>query len=228
MENIEIENIVENKNWNQIRQLIEGQDMQLGPYFGHQVMNSPRHLLFTLSRYKFAAKMLPYNKPSKILEVGCSEGIGSLLLAETGHEVLAVDMDKKAIACATRTIKKHNITYKNADILKTNLGKFDAVVSLDVIEHIEKIDEPLFLKAIVNHLTPNGMCIIGTPNDSATQYASKASQIGHVNMYTAERLVVTLQQYFHHVFQFGVNDEIVHTGFAPMSHYLIAIGCSPK
>jgi 2-polyprenyl-3-methyl-5-hydroxy-6-metoxy-1,4-benzoquinol methylase len=97
-----------------------------------------------------------------------------------------------------------------------------------VIEHIETVDEHLYLKAVVDHLKPHGMCIIGTPNDTATQYASKASQIGHVNMYTAERLVSTLQQHFHHVFQFGVNDEIVHTGFAPMSHYLIAIGCSPK
>jgi 2-polyprenyl-3-methyl-5-hydroxy-6-metoxy-1,4-benzoquinol methylase len=223
-----MEAIVANENWNQIRQLIEGQDMQLGPYFGHQVMNSPRHLLFTLARYKFAAKMLPHNKRSKILEVGCSEGIGSLLLAESGNEVLAVDMDKEAIACANRTIKKPNITYKNIDILKTHLGKFDAVVSLDVIEHIEKEDEHLFLNAIVDHLTAQGMCIIGTPNDTATQYASKASQIGHVNMYTAELLVSSLQQHFHHVFQFGVNDEIVHTGFAPMCHYLIAIGCSPK
>lgn len=223
-----MEAIVANENWNQIRQLIEGQDMQLGPYFGHQVMNSPRHLLFTLARYKFAAKMLPHNKRSKVLEVGCSEGIGSLLLAEAGNEVLAVDMDKEAIACANRNIRKPNITYKNIDILKTHLGKFDAVVSLDVIEHIEKEDEHLFLNAIVDHLTPEGMCIIGTPNDTATQYASKASQIGHVNMYTAERLVSSLQQHFHHVFQFGVNDEIVHTGFAPMCHYLIAIGCSPK
>ncbi len=223
-----MEDIIENKNWNEIRALVEGQDMQLGPYFGHQIRNSPRHLLFTLSRYKFAAKMLPQNQRLKVLEIGCSEGIGSLLLAEIGHDVLAVDMDKKAIECANRTIHKPNITYKNADILKTHLGKFDAVVSLDVIEHIETVDEHLYLKAVVDHLKPHGMCIIGTPNDTATQYASKASQIGHVNMYTAERLVSTLQQHFHHVFQFGVNDEIVHTGFAPMSHYLIAIGCSPK
>lgn len=223
-----METIVENENWNQIRKLIDGQDMQLGPYFGHQLLNSPRHLLFTLSRYKFAAKMLPQNKQAKVLEIGCSEGIGSLVLGEMGHSVLAIDMDKKAIEHANKAIKKPNITYKNADILKTNLGAFDAVVSLDVIEHIEKKDEAIFLNTIVNHLLPHGMCIIGTPNDSATQYASKASQIGHVNMYTAERLVGSLQQHFHHVFQFGVNDEVVHTGFSPMCHYLIAIGCSPK
>ncbi len=220
--------VIPNENWNQIRQLIAGQDMQIGPYFGHQVMNSPRHLLFTLSRYKFAAKMLPFNQPSRILEIGCSEGIGSLMLAESGNEIVAIDMDKEAIDCANRTIKKSNITFKNADILKTNLGKFDAVVSLDVIEHIEKTDENLFLNAIVEHLTDRGICIIGTPNDTATQYASKASQIGHVNMYDAERLITTLQQKFNYVFQFGANDEIIHTGFAPMSHYLIVIACSPK
>jgi 2-polyprenyl-3-methyl-5-hydroxy-6-metoxy-1,4-benzoquinol methylase len=223
-----MEAIVANENWVEIRKLIEGQDIQLGPYFGHQIRNSPRHLLFTLARYKFAAKMLPFNKKSRVLEIGCSEGIGSLLLAEAGNEVVAVDMDTDAIACANRSINKPNIQYKNADFLKTHLGKFDAVVTMDVIEHIEKVDEPQFLRGIVDHLHENGMAIVGTPNDSATQYASKASQIGHVNMFTAERLITTMQEYFHHVFQFGVNDEIVHTGFAPMSHYLIVIGCGPK
>ena len=36
-----------------------------------------------------------------------------------------------------------------------------------------------------------------------------------------------LEQYFHSVFLFSMNDEVVHTGFYPMAHYLLAI-CSHK
>ena len=31
-------------------------------------------------------------------------------------------------------------------------------------------------------------------------------------------------QYFENVFMFSMNDEVLHTGFAPMGHYLFALG----
>jgi hypothetical protein len=34
------------------------------------------------------------------------------------------------------------------------------------------------------------------------------------------------QKYFHNVFMFSMNDEVVHTGYHKMAHYLVAIGCS--
>jgi hypothetical protein len=36
-----------------------------------------------------------------------------------------------------------------------------------------------------------------------------------------------MERYFHAVFLFSMNDEVVHTGFAPMAHYLIAV-CTGK
>lgn len=216
------------EKWSEIRELIEGEEVQLGPYFGHQLRNSPRHLLFTLSRYKFAARMLPFGKKISILEIGCSEGVGSLLLGEAGHKVLAIDVDPKAIECAKKTINKDNISFMYKDIMGNILGKFNAVVCLDVIEHIKPKQEQSFMDSIKANLDDKGMCIIGTPNDTATQYASKASQMGHINMYTNERFVKMMQEHFEHVFYFGVNDEVVHTGFPAMTHYLLAIGCGPK
>ena len=35
-----------------------------------------------------------------------------------------------------------------------------------------------------------------------------------------------MQQFFHNVFIFSMNDEVVHTGYAPMAHYLLALGCT--
>lgn len=217
-----------NKNWLEIKESIAGQEIQLGPYFGHQIRNSPRHLLFTLSRYKFAAKMLPQDAKIKVLEIGCSEGVGTQLLAEAGHFVTAVDEDNVAIMQAQKTFDKPNIKFVSGNFLGQNLEKFDAAVSLDVIEHIEKEDEDKFLETIKSNLTAEGICIIGTPNDTATQYASKASQIGHVNMFTADRLYALMKKHFTHVFMFGANDEVIHTGFPSMCHYLMVLACNPR
>jgi len=35
-----------------------------------------------------------------------------------------------------------------------------------------------------------------------------------------------LKNYFNNVFLFSMNDEVVHTGFNKMAHYLIAICCA--
>jgi hypothetical protein len=37
-----------------------------------------------------------------------------------------------------------------------------------------------------------------------------------------------MQRYFKHVFMFSMNDEVVHTGFFPMAHYLFALCAEPK
>jgi 2-polyprenyl-3-methyl-5-hydroxy-6-metoxy-1,4-benzoquinol methylase len=216
------------ENWAEIRKLIEGENIELGPYFGHQIRHSPRHLLFTLARYKFAARMLAPNRKLRVLEVGCSEGLGTAMLAEAGHRVTGIDGDGEAIAQATRVMARDGLDFVHANFIGQQLGEFDAVVSLDVIEHIDPADEAAFMDTLVAHLTPQGMCVIGTPNDTATRYASPASQIGHINMFEAERLTELLQRHFVHVFQFGMNDEIVHTGFYPMCHYLMAVACMPR
>lgn len=67
--------------------------------------------------------------------------------------------------------------------------------------------------------------MIGTPNITASPYASKASELGHVNLFTQERLISKLKESFHQVLPFGINDEIVHTGFSSMAHYLVCVAC---
>ena len=61
-------------------------------------------------------------------------------------------------------------------------------------------------------------------NITAQHYASALSQAGHINMKSAETLRQTMESYFHNVFIFSMNDEVVHTGFHPMAHYLFAMG----
>ena len=37
-----------------------------------------------------------------------------------------------------------------------------------------------------------------------------------------------MREHFWHVFMFAAHDEVIHTGFLPLAHYLISVGVSPK
>ena len=214
--------------WKDVKALVSEHSLKLGPYFAYQLSETPKHLLFTFARYKFAASMLPLSKETEVLELGCNEGIGTLILTDKAKRIVAVDFDENAVAFAKETLSGREITFLHADFLDKQFGAFDAVISLDVIEHINKKDETLYFKTVMDNLRDQGICIIGTPNVTASQYASEHSKKGHVNMYSAEMLYAKMSQYFHNVFLFGMNDEILHTGFYPMCHYLLAIGCNRK
>jgi len=49
-----------------------------------------------------------------------------------------------------------------------------------------------------------------------------------VNCKDAPGLRQLMSQVFHNVFIFSMNDEVVHTGFYPMAHYLWALCCHRK
>jgi 2-polyprenyl-3-methyl-5-hydroxy-6-metoxy-1,4-benzoquinol methylase len=112
------------------------------------------------------------------------------------------------------------------DILKGPVpGQFDAVYALDVLEHIQERDEDKFLRNAIASLTPEGVAIFGMPSLESQAYASPQSKAGHVNCKSGEVLKHTLERYFHTVFVFSMNDEVVHTGFFPMAHYLLGVAC---
>lgn len=195
----------------------------LGRHWSFNLLTDPKRLGFVLSRYKFAADMACRNR--RVLELGCSEGIGAPILAEFAVQYTGIDMDGSAIATARANWPNANCAFIEGDFLSRRYGRFDSVVSLDVIEHIEPQDERLFFETVANNLGNDGLCVIGTPNLTAARYASVGSRQGHVNLYDAERLQLAMSTIFHNVFLFGMNDEVLHTGYAPMAHYLLCLGC---
>ncbi|MCG2825564.1 MAG: class I SAM-dependent methyltransferase [Thermoplasmatales archaeon] len=214
--------------WKKVKEYMGRERIELGPYFTYNLLHNTRHLLFTFSRYKFAAKLIGNTPKVNILELGCNEGLCTLLLAENGHNVTGVDSDGGAIKWAKSKLECKNISFIHDNFLGKKYGKFDAIVSMDVIEHIPKKQEKKFFETVTSNLKDDGYCIIGTPNITASKYSSEPSKIGHVNLFSAERLRDTMRNYFKNVFLFCMNDEVVHTGFCPMAHYLIVLGVSKR
>ncbi len=212
--------------WNQAKDYMGKERVTLGPHYTYVLRKLPRRLLFILSHYKFALKVIGPGKT--ILEVGCSEGFATNILAEEAKKVVAVDFDQDAIREAQASFSSEVISFRCADLMKRTIGRFDAVVAMDVIEHIYPRNEKAFFSSILRNLAPAGMAVIGTPNKTAAAYASPTSKISHVNLFTAERLRQAMARHFRQVILFSANDEVVHTGFYPMAHYLIAVGIAKR
>lgn len=197
-----------------------------GRHWSYNLRDDPKRLAFVLARYQFAAQMACFKK--RVLELGCSEGIGVPLLAEFAVSYVGVDMDDSAIASARKNFSDKKCRFLQDDFLGKKYGTFDSIISMDVVEHIRPEFESLFFDAVRRNLGNDGICVLGTPNIAADQYASPTSRAGHVNLYDAGRLAQSMRSLFHNVFMFSMNDEVIHTGFAPMAHFLIAVGCYLK
>jgi 2-polyprenyl-3-methyl-5-hydroxy-6-metoxy-1,4-benzoquinol methylase len=204
----------------------ETPELTLGPWTSYSLLHDPKHMAFVLARYKFCAKMLAGKK--RIMEVGCGDGFGLPMLAQHAEHVYAVDWDKRLVdGNARRLAHLKNVTYIHADLNTESPGvTVDAALNVDVIEHLEQDKEPAFLDHLVGSLPADGVLITGTPNITASPYASPRSEAQHINLKSMDSLRTLMERYFTNVFMFGMNDEVLHTGFAPMCHYIwsLAVG----
>ena len=101
-------------------------------------------------------------------------------------------------------------------------------IALDVLEHIEPAKEHVFLTNMVKSLSAHGIAVLGMPSLESQAYASPNSKAGHVNCKSLPDFKATMEKYFHTVLMFCMNDEVVHTGYHKMAHYLFAVGCDQK
>ena len=191
--------------------------------------SDPKRLLFSLARYKFVSKMLAGK--GRVLEIGCGDAFSTRLVQQVVGSLVATDFDPIFVDDANeRMEKKWKFEARVYDAISDPAGdaEFDAAYCLDVIERIPKEDEDKFLTNICASLTDNGVFIAGAPSLSSQVHASELSKIGHVNCKDGPEMKAMLEKYFHNVFMFSMNDEVVHTGFFPMAHYLIGVGAGKK
>jgi 2-polyprenyl-3-methyl-5-hydroxy-6-metoxy-1,4-benzoquinol methylase len=199
-------------------------EMALGPWTSYSLIHDPKHMCFVLARYKFCAKMLEGKET--VMEIGPGDGFGLPLISQAVGRVYAVDWDQRLLkGNAQRLAHLTNVTYLHVDMNEVAPEiTVDAAFSIDVLEHLNPDQEAAFMAHAVSCLKPNGVLITGTPNITASQYATPRSQVQHINLKSMKTLRELTERYFENVFMFGMNDEVLHTGYGPMCHYLWSLG----
>jgi ubiquinone/menaquinone biosynthesis C-methylase UbiE len=124
---------------------------------------SDRLILGQITKYTL---MLPLLSPnSRVLDLCGGSGFGANIIGNSGHDVTS--FDKK------NTFKPYRPFVNNfivGDLLEyPDLGKFDAITFIDVIEHFEKEEQPKILKYLFNSLKSGGICLIDTPMAKITR-----------------------------------------------------------
>lgn len=198
--------------------------INLGPVVSDTWRNDPKRLGIKLSRYKTVSKLLSGKK--KVLEIGCGDGWASKLVCREVEEFYTSDFDVvwKPYVEAALSNEPNFKGFTTLDpVNDVQHNKYDAIFALDVLEHINPKDEPAFIANCIKMLGGNGLCIFGMPSLESQAYASKKSKEGHVNCQSGSELKENLHKYFENVLIFSFNDEVMHTGFFAMSHYLLAI-----
>ena len=214
--------------WLALESKFPNRSFALGRYTTLSYFDDPATLSFLTSRYKFCSRLL--TGAETVLEVGCGDGFGGALVAQKVQRLICTDINEELLAENRGRMEKFcNIEYQYHDFRECPYPeKVDGIFLVDVIEHIFPQEENRFLDNLTKTLKSNGVCLIGTPNITADRYASPYSKEGHVNLKGHNALKDLGNRYFFNTFSFGMNDEVVHTGFPDMAHYIWILCVTPR
>jgi len=144
-----------------------------------------------LSRYLFA---LPIVNGLRVLDVGCGDGYGSALMAESASGVVGIDVSSAAIERAAKKYGNPILTFKTMDarVISFDSSSFDAAVCFEVFEHINTPRN--MVEGVKRVLTGKGIFIISTPNGALI--TSGIPNPYHEKEYTIDEFNAILTKYF--------------------------------
>lgn len=103
-----------------------------------------------------------------VLDVGCSQGITSILLGREGFSALGIDIMAQAVDYANRELAlepaevQARVVFRRMDLLSMPVGEgYENVVLGEVVEH--QTSATRFLRAARRHVAPGGRMVVTVP-----------------------------------------------------------------
>ena len=97
-----------------------------------------------------------------VFDLGCGTGGAAALLSKKGYDVAGVDPSQDGITKANMAYPDLSLEIGSAyDDLADQYGTFDAVISLEVVEHV--YDPKTFSSTMFDLVKPGGIAVISTP-----------------------------------------------------------------
>jgi cyclopropane fatty-acyl-phospholipid synthase-like methyltransferase len=103
---------------------------------------------------------------SRVLDVGCGNGVPATREIATRHSVIGVDISPAQIALARSNVP--NATFHCADArgIEFPAGSFDAIVALYLIDNVPCEDYPALFRTLAGWLRPGGRILLSAePGD---------------------------------------------------------------
>jgi ubiquinone/menaquinone biosynthesis C-methylase UbiE len=155
-----------------------------------------------LGRYEFASRFLPPR--ATVLDVGCGCGYGAAHLADApDRRIIGLDQALDATSYARKRYGSSRLSFVTggATVLPAKSGSLDAVIAMELIEHVE--DDKAVVSEVRRVLKPGGLFIVSTPNRLVTGSGDKPANPFHVREYTPDELTRLLQQAFNQTSLYG-------------------------
>ncbi len=117
------------------------------------------------------------------LDIGCGAGLLCEPLARLGADVTGADASAENVSVAAAHAEGMglDIRYMAGEVAGLDIGTFDLVTCVEVIEHVA--DKPAFLADVAARLAPGGLLVMSTPNrtvQSRVLLVGAAEAIGYV------------------------------------------------
>ena len=130
-----------------------------------------RYIKDTITK-KFGVKSEKFPlKDIKILDIGCGGGLLSEPLSRLGATVTGIDASDRNIKIAKKHLEKSKLDidyYCSSPDKFVAKEKFDVVLNMEIVEHVENVDFFLFKSSEL--LKKNGLMFIATLNKTLKSY----------------------------------------------------------
>lgn len=140
-------------------------------------------------------------KDASILILGAGGGAFDKRLLNHGYtNITSVDLIKENYKVTGTTFKEFDL---NTDF--SVLGRFDAIIALEVVEHIE--NQFHFMRCIKKMLNKGGALYLSTPNVESTFSRAKFYFFGRLHFFSKEELYGTghITPIFKHILEFNLD-----------------------
>jgi len=149
-----------------------------------------------IARYRLAER---YVEGKITVDLGCGAGYGTYSLSKFTTDILGVDLSREAVAYADWSYGVPGLRYEVGDV--TNLpyeaGSFEAAVSFEVIEHLERPEA--LVEEVRRLLREDGIFVTSTPDKQTYSNDRNSVNPHHLKeMYPLEFREL-LERHFEHV-----------------------------
>jgi SAM-dependent methyltransferase len=155
------------------------------------------------ARYEFADRLL--TGKAELLDIGSGRGLGSHFLSLLPYRnLLGVDADPQCVEFAKARYAHTRLRFEHAVApeLPHSDARYDGIVCLEVIEHVE--DDHELLRQVHSRLADGGVFVLSTPNRLITSPGlDRPKNPYHVREYDPDEFAALLGEHFSTVRIFG-------------------------